>query len=178
MRAGKADWLGPATALSAQVSESGPLVASVAVETRGWALGPARHDTVAEYAIGAGSRLTHVRVRSTPGAPLAAGIVKHPGVEILRREGETWGYVASFGDQSLAHDALGLVVFYRLDQTLSRGDDGATLYVAFRDGPIDYAFAAIWRQEPGAPSTLEALKAWLDATLETLDRPVQVKPAP
>jgi hypothetical protein len=174
LRNGKADWLGPSRSLTARVDETGPLVASLSIETLGWRLGEAHHDTLARYAITAGSRLTRVSVRASAGAPLTAGIVKHDGVEVLRREAGGWGYVATLGDQSLAKDALGLVVFYRLDQRLGLGDDGATLFVRFRDGPVDYAFAGVWAQEPGAPTSPTAFRAWLDETLADLDRPVEV----
>jgi hypothetical protein len=122
----------------------------------------------------AGSRLARVRVRASAGAPLAAGIVKHDGVEILQREVGGWGYIASLGDQSLAKDALGLVVFYRIDQRLDLGDDGATLFIRFREGPIDYAFGGVWAQEPGAPTSPAAFRGWLDETLADLDRLVEV----
>lgn len=171
LRAGRAEQIG-ASRISAAVVANGPQMAAIRVENRGWrgASGPV--DLTTTYRIEAGSRLTHVAASASDSdTPIVAGLTHHAGVEVLRSADKgAWRYVATYGQQSLAGDALGIALFYRATDVSTTGDDGRTLYVRFADPrAIRYAFGAAWAQEPGAPTDLAMFRDWLGQTAAALD---------
>ncbi|MEI9849546.1 MAG: DUF4861 family protein [Sphingomonas sp.] len=169
LRAGKVTQLGPARLASSVVSL--PDRAIVMVESRGWAGEGGPANMVASYAISPGSRLTHVEAHLAGHVPqMMAGLVRHPGTVAVEGGSGKWRYAASWGDQSLAKDGLGLALFFRRDEAGGPADRDGNIAIAFCDrGVLRYAFAAAWVQEPGAPRTLPEYRAWLDATVKELD---------
>ncbi|PTT92049.1 glycosyl hydrolase family 88 [Pelomonas sp. HMWF004] len=167
LRRGQATQLGPSR-LAAKVLDSGPQAAVVEVSSAGFD-GEASRLT-ARFDIRKGSALTRVTASSEgASSPLVTGLAKHPDVTWLRGEadGSTgWAYLASWGVQSLAKDALGLVVFYKPSSVVGGvQDDGSTLFVSFSNTPraIQYAFASAWAQDQQGVRTLDAFKTWIDA---------------
>ncbi|UDF05698.1 glycoside hydrolase family 88 protein [Asticcacaulis sp. AND118] len=174
---GKAVQLGK-SAISARILSQGPVSSTAEVVNTGFADGKATLTT--HYTISVGSALTFVNAKAE-GAPepIAAGFAKHKGVKVIRSDGKgEWAYVASWGNQSLANDGLGLILFYRPGEvTAAPKDDGQTVFVAFKDpANIRYAFAARWVQDQGQVKDQAAFKAWADQTLTTLNAPVRVTP--
>ncbi len=171
LRGGKATQLGPAK-ISARVFNT-PRAATVLVDNRGFAGEGGKADLSTTYRIFAGSRLTHVEARVTGKVPaMVAGIVEHQGVRrIDSPKRGAWRYVATWGQQSLAHDDLGIALFYPADEALAPVSDGQTIYVTFCDPRnLRYAFAAAWVQEPAAPKTEKEFRKWLDETAAELGR--------
>lgn len=178
LRSGRAEQIGPSR-ITVTVTEKGPERAAIRVDNRGWrgAAGPV--DLTTTYAIAAGSRITQVTAASSdPATPIVAGLTHHPGVTVLRSKAKRgWGYIATYGRQSLADDDLGIALFYPLEAAREAADDGRTLYVRFRDpAAIRYAFAAAWVQEPDAPHDLPAFRRWLDEAAAELDREGLARP--
>jgi rhamnogalacturonyl hydrolase YesR len=176
VRNGKATQLGKGT-ITAEANVHGPVSAGAIVETKGFNDGKAT--LVANYEIRSGSALTHVDARATgDSGPMAAGIVHHKDVTVLKSDAPAgkWGYVASWGKQSLAGDDLGMVLFYPEDAVASRfNDDGQTVYVTFKDASkIRYAYAATWAQDSSGVRDLAGFKSWIAATLDGLNKPARV----
>lgn len=161
LRGGKVTQLGPSR-IHAEAREIGD-IAMVEVENRGFTGADAPADLKTRYAIKAGSRVTSVSARVHGAAPqMVAGLTLHPGVTRIAGGGR-WRYFGTWGVQSLAKDELGIVLFYRAGDALDVGENAGSLFVAFCDpARIRYAFAAAWVQEPDAPKTLGAFKAWAD----------------
>jgi hypothetical protein len=173
LRGGKAERIGKAERLQATVVSEGPREAAVRIDVNGFMNGGQKGDVTATYRIRPGSRLTHVDARATPSATvLAAGIVKHPNVQVFQDDGggSAWAYVATLGVQSLNNDTLGLALFWPTADASSTGDDGRSLYVGFKGGRARYAFGAVWALEPGAPSSPQAFEAWLKEEARGLGR--------
>lgn len=163
-----------AEALTTTVLNGGPVTASLLVRADGFANSPATVSTL--YTARAQSPLTSVKVTTTGRAPvLATGLVKHPGVKVLQAapSANTWGYVATWGRQSLNDDDLGLVLFYRAEDVAGPSkDDGKSLYVAFKAKPsVDYAFAALWSKDRSGVQTPAAFEAYVKATAQELAVP-------
>lgn len=179
LRDGKATQLGPAH-IHADIRQTTSGWAKVHVTNRGFAGdgGAADLDTV--YSIGPGSRVTWVDAGVAGHVPaMVAGLRHHSGTRLIRspEDGRGFGYVATWGRQSLAGDDLGIVLFYPLEEARFGGDDGMSLYVRFCDPrSIHYAFAAAWVQEPGAPKTEAAFRKWLDETALDLGMTTRVIP--
>ncbi|WP_165842867.1 DUF4861 family protein [Phenylobacterium deserti] len=176
VRGAMAEQIGQVDSISAAVEANGPVIAAVRVDDRGVRVGDGRTDLTARYEITAGSRLTWVRARAGADAPLAAGLVKHPGVTVLQSaSGGDWAYLASWGPQAENRDDLGLALFYRVDEA-KPADDGRSLYVRFGEPQnVRYAFAAVWTKD-GDIHDLAAFRAELDRTLAELEHPIRVAP--
>ena len=175
MRGGQATQIG-AAAISATASDDGPVSAEATVANSGFDGGTAR--LTARYIIRAGSPLTLVDAIATGmSSPLAAGIAHHDKVEVLHTASGGWGYIATYGPQSLAGDNLGTALFFRTrDISSPFNDDGRTLFVTFKDlgkdpASVHYAFAATWAQDGSGVHSLDDFKTWLAATIDGLDHP-------
>jgi hypothetical protein len=175
LRDDKALQIGKST-ITVDIEDSGPRRAAFTVTSAGF--GTEKATLTARYAIAAGTPVTHVHARVDGKSPaMVTGLIKNPDVEVLRaaaNPGARWGYVATWGKQSLAGDLLGLAVFYRLDAVrIADGDDGASYFIVFKDAQaIDYAFAARWQQEAngsGAIIDKPAFAAWLETQRRMLE---------
>lgn len=165
LRGGKAVQLGPST-ISVMIDSAAPARASAEVTNS--KLDGADGVLVTRYTIEAGSALTRVsaKARSGDGAPFVTGLTKHDGATVVEAEADStgWAYVATWGRQSLAGDDLGIALFYyRPDHVAGPPvDDGATLYLAFRDpSAIEYAFGSAWAQDQQGIHSLDEFKSWL-----------------
>ncbi|MDR7272129.1 rhamnogalacturonyl hydrolase YesR [Pelomonas saccharophila] len=176
VRGGKATQIGGGLVLG-HVANEGPVSASARVEHRGFDGG--KSNLVARYRIHAGSALTFVDAKgSGMNGPVAAGLVHNKGMTVLKSDAARggWGYIASWGRQSLAGDDLGLVLFFPEEAVATRfNDDGQTLFVTFKDAAqVRYAFAQAWAQDASGVRDLEGFKAWVATTLDGLNRPPRV----
>ena len=156
--------------------DNGPVEATVEISQGGWQVGDARVDLTTRYRIHEGSRLTYVNARLSDSAPqLVTGIVKHPGVELLRSQAQgEWSYVATFGEQSLVPDMLGMAVFYRNGNFDRLTEDDHNYIVVFKAGVarLEYAFMAAWQMDSSAVESVGHFKSMLDQQLTELNQPL------
>lgn len=168
---------------TSRVVSNGPLWAQIETLYRGWRIDGRVVDLVARLRIGAGSRITWVDLEPrSPLGPLAAGLVKHPGTEVMPGPTEgpavNWSYLATYGAQTLhGDDLLGMAVLFRRDQFDGFREDALNQVVAFRsdERTISYGFLAAWDQEPGGIQSRAAFAAYLEETVERLDHPVRIE---
>lgn len=172
VRDGKAAQVGPARVIG-HVFSDGPVTAGAVVDNLGFDGGKANLTT--RYTISAGSPVTVVDAKATGAGTMAAGLVHHSGMTVLTsgKKSGAWGYIATWGQQSLAGDNLGIALFFPEDGVATRdNDDGQTLFVTFKDpASIHYAFAATWVQDGSGVRDQAGFQAWLDATLDGFDHP-------
>jgi rhamnogalacturonyl hydrolase YesR len=109
---------------------------------------------------------------SNPLEEVAVGIVRHPNTVLLRGETDvpfrTWTYVASFGEQSLFGDGLGMAVLFRRTNLIEQTEDDHN-YVSLlgpRDGSLQYAFGAFWAGEENGVSSADELRLALEREVE------------
>ncbi|WP_051687222.1 DUF4861 family protein [Microbulbifer sp. HZ11] len=125
-------------------------VSGVRVRYAGWQSAGTERDLEMTLRIEPGSRLTQVHARAdAPAETWATGIVRH-GLEPLLSEpgsGE-WGYLATWGKQSLADDNLGMAIFFRNEDLQQITDDEYNHLVLLNGGSeARYQFAAVWRDD-------------------------------
>src|SRR5690606_28382127 len=104
------------------------------IEYKDWKVDNKTLTVNADFAMTGGSRKVHTRLALSEELPnLAIGLVKHPGTELVQGSKEITGkaftYLGSWGQQSLAGDALGMAVLFRRGALLSEEAD-AQNYVA------------------------------------------------
>ena len=135
----------------------------------GWSAGETRRDLDMTLRIAPGSRLTEVVAESEVAVPTwATGIVRH-GLDPLvsQDNNEEWGYLATWGKQSLANDSLGMAIFFRNGDLQQVTDDAHNHLVLLKGGNrVRYQFAAVWRD--AGIRNREQFIAYLDQTAAAL----------
>lgn len=103
---------------------------------------------------------------------LCTGIVKFDDIDFLRKKGKQWGYIATYGKQSLsgADDQLGMAIFYKLSEAaeLTTGTDDH-LVIFKPAAKITYYLLAAWDQEKEGITDEEEFTGHLDELLSRLD---------
>lgn len=163
--------------LSCQILKNGLLESTVRTNYYGWAVGDRKTDLQVDLSIHAGSRLTRSEVSmSEPFDNLCTGIVKLKQGEVLRGESGQWAYLATWGEQSLATDDLGLAVIYRKKDLRQVTEDKYSHVVVLNpEGKsLSYYFLAAWEQEKNGITTREEFLTYLDTVLEELNSPLTV----
>lgn len=177
---GKAVQIGPAKIVA--LADNGLNSAAAEVSLSDIDGGPS--NLLAQYRISSGSPLTEVDARFDENAtgkpqPVAAGLVHHQDMTVLRKATGDWRYIATWGRQSLAGDDLGLALFYRAGTTAEPVDDGQTIYVAFNNPTaIRYYFGATWVRDGSGVRSQADFEHWLAATADGMEHPVIVSLTP
>ena len=159
----------------ATITEAGGAYAAFRILYKGWQVGDRTTNVRADFSMHGGSRLVHTRLRFDQAPPkLAIGVVKHPDTQLIVSSTDVtdmaYGYLASWGRQSIDGDSLGMAVLFRrgtLDhQATTRSDYVAVVNPEGQD--YDYHFLAAWAGEPGGITTREAFVAYLEQQAEAL----------
>jgi hypothetical protein len=162
------------------ISENGPAYSSLEINYLGWQIGGKKHDLKSHISIHAGTRLTreHLTVSGDPQS-LCTGIVKDVKAKLTNNRGDAqrWGYVSTYGTQSLNNDDLGLVVFFDPSQFAGFTEDEFSHIVSLkpRGGKLQYYLAGVWSGEPGGIKDEAEFTAYVNAMATELANPVQVK---
>jgi hypothetical protein len=163
-----------------RVVTNGPVLSSLLTRYYGWQTGPDKHDLRSILSIHAGTRLTHASLEFTHGPEtIVTGIVKDKKAKVLTSAGDAqhWGYLATYGQQSLNSDNLGLVIFFRPADRVGFSTDeySELLKLKVQDHSVQYFFAAAWAGEPGGIQDEGQFLEYLTRVSRELSAPVQVK---
>ena len=101
------------------------------------------------------------------------GIVIAKDIPLIKKEGEKWAYIATYGVQTLATpaDNLGMALFYKLDEVAEQKQGEHDHLVIFKPTTktVTYYFLGAWEQEPNGIKTEEAFIANLNLKLQSLN---------
>ncbi len=165
--------------VTSRVTENGPLRSKIRTRYYGWEAHGKKTDVVSELSIEAGSRMTRHDVHLSQSLPnLATGIVKLETGELFQKESGPYGYIATWGDQSLAEDGLGLAVVYRSEDLIEITQDDHSQVVVLRpnaEHSLTYYFLAAWEQETDAITSRAAFEEYLDEQLVRLSNPLEIE---
>ena len=160
-----------------EIAQNGDLQSCVHIDYYGWQAGGKKVDVTSELYIQAGSHLTRHDVTLSEELPnLCTGIVKHEE-ELLQKEEGGWGYIATWGAQSVEKDMLGMAIIYRSSdkQLVSEDPYSHVIVLSPTDKKLRYYFLAAWEQENNGIKTKDAFIQYLDETLKKMAKPVLVK---
>ncbi len=179
---GKAERVALTDSIFCAVAANGPVYSMIRTEYFGWQAEGKKQDLRSELSITAGSRLTrHTLSWEQPLDSLCTGIVKLDHSELLTNTSGTWGYLATWGQQSLNNDMLGMAVLFRSADALALTGDKHSHVVVLQPQPdnrLTYYFLGAWEKEPGGITTREAFIAYLDEVLAQLNQPLLVEVHP
>lgn len=146
---------------------------TVNVQYYGWKTGNEKIDLKSTLSIAPDQRYTkHTIQPSKEIGGICTGIVDH-GVEYFNKESENkkWGYIATYGEQTLVPDDLGMAVFYD-KETVAKVFKGEFDYlIEFKPttNPVSFYFLGAWEQEKEGIKTKEEFLTYLDGLLDELN---------
>lgn len=158
----------------AQVSNSEGS-SQVKIEYSGWATGNDTIDLASTLSIYPIDRFTKAELDPSKAIDgLATGIVKFDGIGLKQKQSENgeWGYIATYGTQTLVNDQdkLGMAIFYKTGEVkeVVEGPHDHLIIFNETEEPVTYYFLAAWEQEPGGITSEEQFIQDIDSKLQTL----------
>lgn len=179
-RDGQANRVAATDSVTCEIAANGPVFSKVQTNYFGWKVGDKKFDLVSNLSIAAGSRMTRHSLTVTGNADnLCTGIVKLENSEVIKPEntGGEWAYFATFGQQSLANDTLGLAVIFRKADSIEITEDANSHVVVLRPSnqKLTYYFLGAWQQEPNGIRSKYEFVQYLNEAAAKLDAPIVVQ---
>lgn len=177
---GKANRIDKTDSLISRITQNGPVYSSITTDYMGWKVADQKLNIQSVLGIHAGSRLTHQQLK-IEGDPenISTGVTKDPAAELLTSKGskDQWGYLASWGKQSLNKDQVGLAVLFRPQNLQDFTEDEHSHVVKLKpEGEkLEYYFLAAWELEKEGIKTREQFLDYLNRTSRELAQPVKLK---
>lgn len=162
-----------------RITENGDVYSSILTRYNGWKINNEKVDVQSAISIHAGTRLTHQQLKfSALVDSLCTGIVKDKLAKLFTSAGDArnFGYIATYGKQSLNNDELGLAVFFapRYAKGFSSDEFSNLILLKPEEGSLHYYFMASWVQEPGALRTETEFLSHIRKVAGELAQPVVV----
>ncbi|ASB47816.1 DUF4861 family protein [Alkalitalea saponilacus] len=147
----------------------------------GWETGDTKNNLISLKTIDADSRMTREFLKfENPQENVCTGFIIENGIDMFEVSSENgeWKAIASWGQQSLAGDDMGLAVLYPSSQNGRVTRDALSHLVVFEKPlkEVEYYFLAAWEQEPDGITTLQEFKEYLRKTLDQLEEPLIYSP--
>jgi len=145
-----------------------------------WKISNTTTDLHTRFRIFPSSGLTEVSTTTSQPIDIwGTGIVNHQVQQLESDDNETWCYLASFGEQSLNKDLLGLAIFYKCKDKRKTITDKDNIAVHLTPNSLmgngtHYKFSAKWQAEPNGPDSIQAFTQYLNSTLTLLNTPITV----
>lgn len=142
----------------------------VTLNYNGWTANEETIDLKTDLFIEPDSRITKVTLNPSKAVNgLCTGIVKFEDVELLQKDSDNgeWAYIATYGEQTLVPDQLGMVIFYKKSdvEKVTEADHDHIIVFKPTANAIAYHFAAAWEKEKEGISTKEEFLAYIDEAL-------------
>jgi hypothetical protein len=163
-----------------KILENGNLFSSITTNYYGWNTGNAKADVSSRLSIHAGTRLTLNKLDLSADVDnICSGLINDPKGKLFTQDpnDQQFGYIATYGKQSLNDDNLGIAVLFSKTDFMEFTQDEFSHIVKMKpeDGKLAYNFLAAWEGEPGGIKTEEEFLAYLNQVASELANPVQVE---
>lgn len=174
-----ADRVEKTDSVTAEVTENGVLYSSIETNYYGWKTKAGTLDIKSLLSIHAGTRLTHeVLTLSNDSDLLCTGLVKDEKGKLFTKApiSGSYGYIATYGPQSLNNDNLGIAVLFGAPNFIDFSADTFSHIVKLKSnsGVLDYYFLAAWEGETNGIKTEAQFLEYLDQVIEELSNPVTI----
>ncbi len=174
-----ADRVEKTDSVTAKITENGVLFSSIETNYYGWKTKADTLDVKSLLSIHAGTRLTHeVLSLSNDSDLLCTGLVKDEKGKLFTKAPTTggYGYIATYGQQSLNNDNLGIAVLFSTSNFIDFSTDKFSHIVKLKSnsGVLDYYFLAAWEGETKGIKTEAQFLEYLDQVIEELSNPITI----
>ncbi|HRJ30964.1 MAG TPA: DUF4861 domain-containing protein [Cyclobacteriaceae bacterium] len=162
------------------ITENGVVYSSILTNYYGWKAGANKTNLSSQLSIHAGSRLTETSLTISETLDnICSGLIKDPKAKLFSSKGTAgeYGYLATYGKQSLNDDNLGIAVLFKASDFIEFTEDEFSHIVKMKpsSGKLTYYFAAAWEGEPNGIKTEEAFLKYLEQEAKKLASPVRVE---
>lgn len=163
-----------------EILVNGSIYSAIKTQYFGWEVADKKLDINSFYSIHAGSRLTHHHMEYAGETDnLATGIGKSEKAELFINKGSAtaYGYIATYGQQSLNDDKLGLAVLCDSSQIkeITQDEYSDVLVMKPVNQSVDYYFLAAWELEKEGVTNQEDFLAYVQQTAQRLASPLIVE---
>jgi hypothetical protein len=146
---------------------------SVNVDYYGWKTGNDKIDLKSILSIVPDQRYTKHTIQSSKSiSGICTGIVDH-GVDYFTKESanKKWAYIATYGEQTLVPDDLGMAVFYEVETVANVIDAEFDYLLEFKPttNQVSFYFLGAWEQEKDGIKTKDEFLNYLDELLNELN---------
>ena len=165
--------------VTCEILENGDISSAIKTNYYGWKVADQSYDIESLLSIHAGTRLTHHEITISDTPPnLCTGIGKDKIAKLYTDQGNKnqWGYMATYGTQSLNNDKLGLAVLFNNDQYKGFTEDQFSHIVKLSttENKLDYYFLAAWEGENEGLKDEESFLQYVRNTAMMLAHPPKV----
>ncbi|MBW2961763.1 DUF4861 family protein [Mesonia aestuariivivens] len=148
---------------------------SVNINYDGWKTGKETINLEAKFTIYPTDRYSKISLKPSDEIEgLTTGIVKFKDIELIKNKNEDWGYIATYGTQTLVsdEDQLGMAIFYKTSEIEKIQEGPHDHLVIFKPtiNRVSYYILAAWEQEKKGITTKEAFVKDLEIKLNTLQQ--------
>ncbi|WP_296686646.1 DUF4861 family protein [Flavobacterium sp.] len=155
--------------------ENTPKNSAVKVQYYGWKTASDKINFTSELTIKPNQRYTQHRIHPSKEIEgICTGIVKQKNTEVLKKvsHNKKWAYLATYGNQSLVPDQLGMAIFYQTESVKDLVDAEFDYLLLFKPTTqaVDFYFLGAWEQEPNGIQSKEEFVNYLDEKLKTLEK--------
>ncbi len=110
---------------------------------------------------------------------ICTGIVKLNNLPVIKKlsENKKWGYIATYGVQTLFDDKLGMAIFYEVETADKVFEGPHDHLVQFKPSKekVTFYFLGAWEKEVGGIKTQEEFIQYLDNNLKKLNQSNELK---
>jgi hypothetical protein len=182
MVAGEAQRMAQTDSVHCTIAANGPLYAAIETRYSGWKTNGKSIDVRSLLSIHAGTRLTrHTLEFSEDPQNFCSGIVKDESAHLYTSQGndDHWGYLATYGRQSLNGDKLGLALVFAPESFRGFTEDVHSHIVKLHaiNDAVEYYYLAAWEAEQDGIDNEAEFLQYLKATVHELANPLAVKVA-
>jgi len=153
--------------------ENGAKQSSITIDYHGWKTADDKIDLKSTLSIQPDSRITkHTIIPSKEINGIVTGVIDHKVAYFAKEsDNKKWGYIATYGIQTLVPDNLGMAVFYKTDDAseVKKGEFDYLVEFKPTTKPIEFYFLGAWEQEPNGIRTQEEFLKYLDDKLLELN---------
>lgn len=146
----------------------------VKIEYTGWETATDKIDFESILTIKPDQRYTKHTIKASKAIEgICTGIVKQKKTDLLKKtsENQKWAYIATYGEQSLVPDKLGMAIFYEttsVDQFIDAEFDHLLIFKPTTK-KVNFYFLGAWEQEPNGIKTQKDFVEYLDQQLAILN---------
>lgn len=147
----------------------------VKVNYYGWKTASDKIDFISELTIKPNELYTQHTIKASKEIKgICTGIVKQKNTEVLKKESKNkkWAYLATYGEQSLVPDKLGMAIFYEISTIENIADTDLDYLLVFKPTTKATTFYLLgaWEQEVNGIKNKEEFAKYLDQKLEVLNK--------
>lgn len=147
----------------------------VKVNYYGWKTASDKIDFISELTIKPDQLYTQHTIKASKEIKgICTGIAKQKNTELLKKESKNkkWAYIATYGEQSLVPDKLGMAIFYQtgtIENSVETDLDYLLVFKPTTKATTFYLLGA-WEQEINGIKSKEEFVKYLDEKLEILNK--------